>query len=109
MKTAWLLLPTLFACLALSAQNTVEQKADSWKDIYRASATKINDLVNTRLNVKFDYEKTFMYGKAWITLKPHFYATDSLSLDAKGMDIHKVALVQGTSLSPLQYKYDGMR
>jgi len=108
MKIARLLLPALFACLALSAQNTVESKADSWKNIYRASATKINDLVNTRLNVKFDYEKAFMYGKAWITLKPHFYATDSLSLDAKGMDIHEIAIMKANSRAPLKYNYDGM-
>ena len=36
-----------------------------------------------------------LYGKAWITLKPHFYPTDSLSLDAKGMDINEVAIVKG--------------
>ena len=30
--------------------------------------------------------------KEWLTLKPHFYPTDSLSLDAKGMEIKEVAL-----------------
>ena len=29
--------------------------------------------------------------KAWITLKPHFYAVDSLTLDAQGMDINQIA------------------
>ena len=108
MKIAKLLLPAFFICMALSAQNKVETKTDSWKDIYRGSATKINDLVNTKLNVRFDYEKTYMYGKAWITLKPHFYPTDSLSLDAKGMDIHQVALVKGNTTTPLRYNYDGL-
>ena len=50
-----------------------------------------------------------MYGKAWITLKPHFYPTDSLSLDAKGMDIKEVAIVKGSQRSPLKYNYDGTR
>jgi len=49
-----------------------------------------------------------MYGKAWITLRPHFYPTDSLTLDAKGMDIHKIALEKNASLTPLIYFYDGM-
>jgi len=76
---------------------------------YRATSPRINDLVHTKLDVKFDYDKSYLYGKAWITLKPHFYATDSLTLDAKGMDIHKVALMKGSALAPLKYNYDGMQ
>src|SRR5581483_8685158 len=56
--------------------------------------------------VKFDYTKSYMNGKAWITLVPHFYPTDTLALDAKGMDIHKVELVKGASTVPLKYTYD---
>ena len=41
-----------------------------------------------------------MYGKAWITLHPHFYPTDSLTLDAKGMDIKEVALVKEATNNP---------
>ena len=49
-----------------------------------------------------------MYGKAWITLKPHFYTTDSLTLDAKGMAIKEVAIMNGASKTALKYSYDGM-
>ena len=52
-------------------------------EAYHPSFTIINDLVHTKLDVKFDWQKQYLYGKAWITLKPHFYATDSLTLDAK--------------------------
>ena len=79
----------------------------SWKKEYRETATRINDLVHTKLDAKFDYSKSYLNGKVWITLKPHFYTTDSLTLDAKGMDIHKVALVKGTTMKDLKYKYDG--
>ncbi|AMJ65250.1 M1 family aminopeptidase [Hymenobacter sp. PAMC 26628] len=72
---------------------------------YRASATKINDLVHTKLAVKFDYAKRYLYGQAWVTLKPHGYATDSLRLDAKGMDIKAVALMSGTQQTPLKFTY----
>jgi aminopeptidase N len=85
-----------------------EDKDEAWKNIYRATATKFDDLVDTRLDVKFDYDKSYLYGKAWITLKPHFYPTDTVSLDAKGMDIHKVAIVKGGHTTPLKYDYDGM-
>jgi aminopeptidase N len=92
----------------LLAQENEEAKQDTtWKTIYRESPPRINDLVHTKLDVKFDYDKSYMYGKAWITLKPHFYATDSLSLDAKGMEIHKIAMVNGATTTPLKYKYDG--
>ena len=87
---------------------TVRQLAkDSALLIYRAALPHINDLVHTKLDVRFDYAKSYLYGKAWITLKPHFYPTDSLSLDAKGMEIKEVSMVKGSQHSPLKYNYDG--
>jgi aminopeptidase N len=99
-------------CLALipalmMAQFNPEPKDTSWKKVYRATATKINDLVHTKLDVKFDYDKAWMYGKEWLTLKPHFYATDSLTLDAKGMEIKEISMIKGSSTAPLKYTYDG--
>ncbi|HVV56553.1 MAG TPA: M1 family metallopeptidase [Mucilaginibacter sp.] len=70
---------------------------------------KINDLVNTKLDVRFDYEKCYVYGKEWVTIKPHFYPTDSLTLDAKGMDIHNVAVVRGDKRLPVQFGYDSLK
>ncbi|MCR5887894.1 M1 family peptidase [Hymenobacter sp. J193] len=72
---------------------------------YRASATKVNALVHTKLDVGFDYAKRHLNGKAWLTLKPYAYATDSLRLDAKGMDIKTVALVSGDQQQALKYDY----
>jgi aminopeptidase N len=92
--------------MAQSASGTPQDPA---MKIYRAAATKINDLVHTKLDVRFDYAKQYLYGKAWITLKPHFYPTDTLTLDAKGMDIKEVALVNAGKTLPLKYQYDGMQ
>lgn len=78
---------------------------DAWKKIYRSFPTKINDLVHTRLDARFDYNRSYLNGKVWLTLKPHFYATDSLQLDAKGMNIHKVELVRAGKNIPLKYHY----
>ena len=75
-------------------------------DGYRASATILTQLVHTKLEVSFDWNKQWMYGKATITLQPYYYATDSLVLDAKGYDIHEVSLVKATGKTPLKYKYD---
>ena len=97
-------------CMAFAnAQPGEEPQDTSWQKIYRASYSKTNELVHTKLDVKFDYDKAWMYGKAWITLKPHFYSTDSLRLDAKGMDIKEVAMMKGTAKSPLKYSYDSLQ
>ncbi len=83
---------------------TYSQSVDTaWKKIYRATPTKINDLVHTRLDVKFDYDKVWMYGQEWVTLHPHFYETDSLHLDAKGMTINEVSLIKAEKKIPLKY------
>jgi aminopeptidase N len=76
--------------------------------IYRATPDKVNDLVHTKLDVRFDYKKRFMYGKEWVTLKPHAYKTDSLRLDAKGMDIKTVAVVKAGKNTPLKFTYDSL-
>jgi aminopeptidase N len=102
--TGVLLLYTV-VCFSQKADSV---KLNSWKTIYRASATKINDLVNTKLDVSFDYSKSWMYGKAWITLHPHFYPTDSLNLDAKNMNINEVSLVKAGKNYPLKYRYDSL-
>ena len=102
-------LTQLFAALMLTtqlmAQHPVQQDT-SWKKQYRETATKINDLVHTKLEVKPDFSKSYLYGKAWITLHPHFYPTDSLNLDAKGMEFKTVAILRGTKQVPLKYEYD---
>ncbi len=107
MKKNFLIL-SLLICTAALAQDGNEPADTSWKKIYRAEATKINDLVHTKLDVKFDYAKSYMYGKEWLTAHPHFYPTDSLTLDAKGMNINQVALFVNGKTTPLKYTYDSM-
>ncbi len=79
---------------------------DPLMKIYRATPPKINDLVHTKLDVRFDYKKRYLYGKEWVTLKPHFYPTDTLRLDAKGMDLKNISVVKNGKNVPLKYKYD---
>jgi aminopeptidase N len=91
------------------AQAGEEPQDTSWKKVLRESYPKTNELVHTKLDVRFDYDKAFMYGKEWLTLQPHFYPTDSVLLDAKGMEIKEVAIMKGATKTPLKYKYDGMQ
>ena len=106
----------IFFCIAItvaafsSFAQVITAKSDtSWKKIYRVSFPKTNELVHTKLDVKFNFDKAWMYGKAWVTLQPHFYPTDSLTLDAKGMDIKEVAIIKGTSKNALQFTYDSLQ
>ena len=105
MKRVGLLCYYLFLSFYLIAQTTPQVHNSR---VYRTTPEKINDLVHTKLDARFDYPKSYLNGKVWITLKPHFYATDSLMLDAKGMDIKQVAIVKGGKNTPLKYKYDGL-
>ncbi len=107
MKKILFLVAFISGPLFMLAQPGQEPKDTSWKKIYRATSPRINDLVHTKLDVKFDYDKAWMYGKAWITLKPHFYTTDSLLLDAKGMDIKEVAMMKGSAKSALKFTNNG--
>ncbi len=98
----------LSACLLTVGFVSAQQSNDEWKKIYRAVPEKVNDLVHTKLNASFDYIQSRLNGNVWITLKPHFYNTDSLQLDAKGMEIKQVAIVKAGKNSPLKYTYDGL-
>jgi len=71
MKKTFFIL-SLLVCTAVMAQDENTPADTSWKKIYRAEPTKINDLVHTKLAVKFDYAKSYMYGKEWLTVHPHF-------------------------------------
>jgi aminopeptidase N len=108
MKRFFLLLAIGASPLMIQAQPGEEPADTSWKKILRESSPKINDLVHTKLDVRFDYDKSYLYGKEWLTLKPHVLPTDSLQLDAKGMDIKELSMMNGNAKAPLKYTYDGL-
>ncbi|MFM1876707.1 MAG: hypothetical protein RL266_2444 [Bacteroidota bacterium] len=73
---------------------------------YRAANTRTFDLIHTSLDVRFNWEKQQLMGKAELTLRPYFYATDKLVLDAKGFDLRAVSLRKNGQLQALKYTYD---
>ena len=99
----------LITAAAFTTPAAAQQKPntdDPLLKIYRETPPKINDLIHTKLEVRFDYKKRYLYGKEWVTLKPHMYPTDTLRLDAKGMDIKTLAIVKNGKNIPLKYHYD---
>jgi aminopeptidase N len=109
-----------FVALIITACNTTQQTTTkpSTKPqtsnpkpevkVYRASETKVHDLVHTKLEVEPIWEKQQLKGKATITLHPHFYPADSLQLNARSMDLHEVSLVNKGKRSYLDYSYDSL-
>ncbi len=64
------------------------------KKIYQATNTKSSDIIHTKLWVSFDWPKSQMIGKAELKVKPYFYPTNMLYLNARGMDIKSVKLAE---------------
>ncbi len=87
---------------------TAPKKKDYKLPIYNPSYKREHDLLHTALNVWFDWEKQHVNGKATLDLKPYFYPSDKLVLDAKGFDFKKVAMMKpDKSIVDLKYDYDG--
>ncbi|MCS3531938.1 M1 family metallopeptidase [Chryseobacterium sp. JUb7] len=95
------LLSGFFFAASLSAQTETSGR----EKVYRATHTKVTELKHTKLKVNFDYQKEQMNGEEWLTASPYFYPTNELTLDAKGMLIHEVALDSNGKRSPLKYDY----
>ena len=95
--------------LVISAEkpNNLKTPEEYKLPVYRGSYKLENDIIHTALDLKFDWEKEHVLGKATLTIKPWFYAVDKITLDAKDFDIHKINYA-GQS-APLKYEYDNER
>ncbi|HEX5002968.1 MAG TPA: M1 family aminopeptidase [Bacteroidia bacterium] len=111
-KTVQLVLVTLSVILTACGSTSKTSKgtpepSDSLVEIpvYHGSATKLFDLIHTKLEVSFDWEHCFMPGEAEITLKPHFYPQNKLILNARGMQINGVYKIAGSGQEEMPYEY----
>ena len=75
---------------------------------YQPAAKRLNDILHTKLDVRFDFNKQYLYGKASILVRPYFYPTSTLLLNAREMEIIEVALIHPDSAQhiPLNYNYN---
>ncbi|HEY4798171.1 MAG TPA: peptidase M1, partial [Bacteroidia bacterium] len=82
-----------------TTQNHYQIKADSTASRqppaleFHTTSTRAIDIVHTKLEVSFDWAMQYLFGKATITLKPYFYPTKQITLDAKGFEVKEVSLV----------------
>ncbi|MEX0813912.1 MAG: M1 family metallopeptidase [Chitinophagales bacterium] len=110
----FLLLSSLLFITACSGTKELTEKETELDEVvvsgvdreYRAEATRHFDLIHTKLDVRFDWSKSHLLGVADITMRPYFYPTDSVVLDAKGFDINSIRLMKGSEPLELSYVYD---
>ncbi len=72
---------------------------------YQAENARRFELLHTKLEVSFDWEKQHLLGVATLSMQPYFYPQNEVVLDAKGFAVQSVELVETKNL-PLQYDYD---
>jgi len=89
--------------LYVTAPPITEDEKDYQLPVYNPSHPRTVDLLHTKLNLSFDWEKEEVMGKANLVLTPYFYPTQTVALDAKGFTFNSIQLADGTSLS---YEYD---
>jgi aminopeptidase N len=71
---------------------------------YNPSHTFEHDLLHTKIEISFDWAKKHANGKATLTLRPWFYPSKQLTLDAKNFDILSVNFEGKTD--QLKYTYN---
>ncbi len=105
----WVVLCHAQTAIRDSVQNvtldTMEVTAPAGPQVYRASAPRAWDIKNTRIALTFNWSQRTAEAREWIKLRPYFYATDTLELDAKGMHIDSVMLVGKKVSTSVNYTY----
>lgn len=75
--------------------------------VYRESPKRVNDILHTKLDIKFDIPNAAVIGKATITFKPYFYNTSTIELNAVGFQINKISGLGQLNGKDLKYNYNG--
>lgn len=89
----------MFVCFVAISQNVSKKQSFINASLYE----KTFELIHTKLEVSFDIPNEILYGNEWLTLRPYYYSSDKLILDAKGMTIKKIT----SGDVEFGYKYDG--
>ncbi|WP_128544149.1 M1 family aminopeptidase [Larkinella soli] len=81
---------------------------------YNPSRTLKNDLLHTRLDLRFDWVRQWVHGVARLRFKPYFYPQNTVDIDAKGFDVKGVFLLDTlktgeTVFDTLNYTYNDRR
>jgi aminopeptidase N len=70
---------------------------------YQFTPERKFDLIHFTLHLDFDWEKKQVLGDAILKIKPFFYASDLLVLDAQHFDIHQIKVSPNHLISSFSY------
>ncbi|GAB5553778.1 MAG: M1 family metallopeptidase [Saprospiraceae bacterium] len=82
--------------------NSRKEAADFKLPRYKPAAKRVNDLLHTKLELSFDWKQEKVIGKASLDLRPYFGKIQSLTLDAKELQIKSIQIPGRT----FEYRYD---
>ncbi len=108
-----LVLAILLSCKT-TRKTTISSPPDAFKKeekkppepaVYHPAYTRLHDIQHMELRVSFDWERKYLFGEATLTIKPYWYPQNILYLDARGMLINEVSLMNKTGRQPLNYEY----
>lgn len=97
---------TFYACKKQPARTTEKSTPkviQTSHGAYNPSNPLYWDLIHTKLEVAFDFKQQHLLGKATISAKPHFYAQQTVVLQARGFDIHSINYLNGAKISSFTY------
>lgn len=77
--------------------------------VYQASYPIKVAIEHTELDLQFDWDQAQVIGKALLTVRPYFYAQDTVVLDANGFELKGVYIESGRERNPLHFDYDGKK
>lgn len=87
-------------------QDRPEEKIAQELPVYREQPYRDYDIKHTILDLKFDWEKEYVLGKAYLDISAYALPVKKINLDAVNFDIHTVKMtdVKGEDIA---YNYDG--
>lgn len=90
---------------SLKAMQLLRQKEAAIAN-YRAAATREFDILDTELDLRFDYEQQAVMGEAILTITPYAKAQSILVLDAKDFEPGSIYFSHDGEETSTNYRYD---
>lgn len=73
---------------------------------YHGSIKKEFDILHTDLDLSFDYQNQIVFGEAELTIKPYFYPSRELILDAQDFELDGIFYIRNEKRESVMYVYD---
>ena len=87
----------------------VERVEENWYKRYKASKNRVWNMEHTDLLLELDFPNASIEGIAKIRLSPHFYAQDTVALDAKKLNIRSVTNAKSNQALLYRITQDSMQ